>query len=64
MTKEDTQATIAALLEERRGYVVRSEDERVAQVDAQLRALGHGAKRPSERASSRPSQKKAQASSR
>jgi hypothetical protein len=64
MTKEDTQATIAALIEERRGYVAREEAERVAQVDAQLKALGHEAQKPSQRASNRPSQRRKDASKR
>lgn len=34
-------AMIAALLEERRGYVARNLPERVKLVDAQLAALGH-----------------------
>lgn len=32
---------IAALLREREGYAARGMDDRVAQVDAQLEALGH-----------------------
>lgn len=54
MTKEDKQATIAALLEERRGYVNRGEDSRVAAVDEQLRALGHHAEKLSARSEKRP----------
>lgn len=33
--------TIAALLEERRGYVIRNLPERVKAVDAELARLGH-----------------------
>lgn len=58
MTKEDREATISALIEERRGYVLRGEEERVALVDAELRRLGHEAKKPSARASRRPSQRR------
>lgn len=57
MTKEDEKATIAALLEERRGYELRGEDERVAQVDAQLKHLGHDAEKASKRAARRPAQR-------
>ena len=53
MTKEETQATISALLEERRGYVLRGDEQRLAQVDAQLRALGASAEKPATRASRR-----------
>lgn len=73
MTKEQDQSRIAALLHERRGYELRAvgaeEDgdeealaaakDRVKQVDAELKRLGHEAKKPSERASRRPSQRKA-----
>ena len=34
-------AYIAALLEERRGYVVRGDAARVAEVDAELARVGH-----------------------
>lgn len=54
MTKEEKEASIKALLEERRGYVLRGLDDRVAAVDEQLKALGHQAKKPSERAQRRP----------
>jgi hypothetical protein len=57
VTKEEKQATIGALLEERRGYELRGEDDRVAQVDAQLKALGHEARKPAARAETRPSRK-------
>jgi hypothetical protein len=64
VTKEEKKATIAALLEERRGYVLRDEKDRVAQVDAQLRVLGHEAKKPAARALSRPSGRRRAASQR
>lgn len=54
MTKEESKATIGALLAERRGYENRGESERVAQVDAQLKALGYGAEKKSTRAEKRP----------
>lgn len=57
MTKEQDKATISALLEERRGYVNRGDDDRVAQVDAQLKALGAAAEKPSQRAQKRPAKK-------
>lgn len=53
-TNEEKKAMIAALLEERRGYVNRGDDDRVAQVDAQLRRLGGSAEKPSQRAQRRP----------
>ena len=73
VTKEEQQATIAGLLEERKGYVVRVLDaeehadaerakamnDRVAQVDAELKRLGASAEKPSKRASSRPAQRQA-----
>lgn len=59
MTKEDQKATIAALLEERRGYMLREETDRVAQVDAQLKVLGHDAEKASKRAQRRPAQRQA-----
>jgi hypothetical protein len=40
MTDDERKATIAGLLEERRGYVARGLDDRVAQVDAELRRIG------------------------
>ena len=50
------QALIAALLEERRGYLVRGLPDRVALVDEQLAALGHAVARKSRTpAASRPS---------
>ena len=57
VTKEDDKATIAALLEERRGYELRGEKGRVAEVDKQLAALGHGAQKRSATAQKRPSSK-------
>lgn len=57
MTNEENKATISALLEERKGYERRGESKRVAEVDAQLKALGAGAEKPSKRAQKRPAQK-------
>jgi len=53
-TVEEKKATIRALIEERRGYVMRGLDDRVAAVDAQLRRLGASAEKPVQRASQRP----------
>jgi hypothetical protein len=50
MTSEQKKALIAALLEEKRGYVMYGRDDRAAEVDKQLRALGHGGKPPAKRA--------------
>lgn len=60
MTKEETDAQIKALLEERRGYVNRGEDDRVAQVDKELKRLGAAAEKPSTRAQKRPGGKQAE----
>lgn len=73
MTKEDDKASIAALLEEKRGYELRAasyaeagEDdalaaikERIKNVDDQLKALGHGAQKRSAKAEKRPSRSRA-----
>ena len=56
MTDEMREARIRALVEERAGYVVRGLDDRVAEVDAALRALGHGAAPKAKRAEKRPAQ--------
>lgn len=53
MSKEQDQAKIAALLEEKRGYVVRGLDDRVAAVDAELGRLGAKGAPPAKRASKR-----------
>ena len=58
MSKEDDQTTIAALLQERRGYVNRGLDDRVAAIDAELKKLGHQAETKQKRASTRPAAKK------
>lgn len=74
MTKEEKQRTIASLLWEREGYqrnivgatqddddeAVAKWEERVAQVDAELRRLGASAKKPAERASKRPGRRAAE----
>lgn len=59
VTKEDDQASIKALLEEKRGYKVRGLDDRAAEVDAQLKALGAKAEKKSARAQKRPAVQKA-----
>ena len=54
-TDEDVQTreTIAALLEERRGYEQHGKDEKVAEVNAELKRLGHKGKAPAKRATTR-----------
>jgi uncharacterized small protein (DUF1192 family) len=52
-TKEQKQSYIAGLVEERRGYVVRGLDDKVAAVDAELRRLGAKAETPAKRATKR-----------
>lgn len=51
---EMTAAYIAGLLEERRGYVAKGDDAAVAEVDAELKRVGHKAKAPAKRATKRP----------
>lgn len=58
MTNEDQEATIQALLHERRGYEVHGDKDGVRQVDEQLKRLGHEAEKPQQRASKRPAQRK------
>lgn len=53
MTDEQREAKIRALLQERRGYVVRGLDDRVAQVDEQLRLLGAQGAAPAKRSEKR-----------
>ena len=53
MTDEQRKAKIAALLEERRGYVSRGLLNRAAQVDEQLRLLGAEGAPPVKRAERR-----------
>ena len=48
-TDEQRKAQIAALLREREHYTRHEKPERVKEVDAQLKALGHGAKTPQKR---------------
>jgi hypothetical protein len=69
VTKEETKATMAALLEERRGYAnrvllaeeggdeeqVKEAKARLAGVDAELRRLGGKAQKRVQTASTRPS---------
>lgn len=46
MTKQQIASRIAALKNERRGYVVRGLNDRVEQVDAELRRLGVADEKP------------------
>lgn len=48
--KSRREATISALLEERRGYVLHGKDADVAAVDEELKRLGAVAKPPAKRA--------------
>jgi len=56
-TKEEKRELIAALLEERRGYVVRGLDGRVAEVDETLRRFGAAGSPPAKRSVKRTSGK-------
>lgn len=58
ITDDDRQARITALIEERRGYEQRGLTERVAEVDAELRAYGAEGAAPAKRAAKRPSSRK------
>lgn len=53
MNDEQRNAHIAALLEERAGYVKRGLEDRVLQVEEQLRALGAEGAPPQKRATKR-----------
>lgn len=53
-TDEQKAESIANLLAERRGYVARGLDERVKDVDEQLRRYGHEAAPAATRATKRP----------
>ena len=55
MSKEQRADQIRALITERAGYEVRGLDDRVAAVDAELKRLGHAAKKPQARAEKRSS---------
>lgn len=59
MTSEQRANYIAALLEEKRGYEIKGDAARVADVDAELRAIGHEGATPAARAEKRPRQRKA-----
>lgn len=52
-TKEQREGYIKALLEERRGYVMRSDDAGVAEVDAELARIGAEGKPAAKRAQKR-----------
>ena len=53
MTAEERKNLIAALIEERRGYVLRGQTDRVEQVNAELRRLGAEGKPPAKRSTKR-----------
>lgn len=57
MDEETKARQIAALIEERRGYELKGDDDRVKQVDASLRALGAAGAPPAKRAAKRPAPK-------
>ena len=58
MTSEQRAATITALIEERRGYEAQGDTDKVEQVNAELRAYGHEAATPAQRAEKRPARRK------
>lgn len=57
MNDEQRKEWVAALLEERRGYVTHGLDERVAEVDAVLARLGAEGVAPAKRATRRKAAK-------
>ena len=54
---KDQEEQIKALLRAREGYRSRKEQDRVAEVDAELRNLGYEARKPVERAERRPAER-------
>lgn len=58
MSDETKAETIAALIAERRGYVMRGQDDRVKAVDEQLKRYGYEAKPPAARAVKRTARPK------
>ena len=63
MTDEQRAAQIRALIEERRGYVERGQDDRVAQVDAELARLGAAGSAPAKRSEKRPATRRGESRS-
>ncbi len=59
VTKEEQSGQIQALLQERRGYEVHGQTDRVKEVDKELKRLGAAAEKPSSRAQKRPESKAA-----
>ncbi len=53
MTDEKTAERVGALVEERRSAVLRGREDLVAQIDDQLRRLGHEGAPPAKRATRR-----------
>jgi hypothetical protein len=64
VTNEQRKTYITGLIEERRGYANRGLDDKVAEVDAELRRMGHEASVPQERAERRPAARKRKAETR
>jgi hypothetical protein len=56
-TKEQNEAYIAALLRERQGRVNVEDDDAVKVIDAELKRVGHKAKKPQADAETRPAPK-------
>lgn len=57
MTNEQRQSYIKGLLHERHMYAKRGDEDGVAQVNEQLRRLGHEASTPQQRAERRPAKR-------
>lgn len=60
MTKQEDKGTIRALLEERRGCVMRKQDSRVADIDRELQKLGAAAQPAHAKAATREEPQKTQ----
>ncbi len=60
MTNEEIAAQIEALVEERRAAAQKGKDDRLEEIDAQLRVLGEGGKPQAKRAEKRPGGKGAE----
>jgi hypothetical protein len=58
MNENEKAERISSLLAEKRGYEIRGLDDRIAAVDAELRALGAEGATPAKRAAKRPSTRK------
>jgi hypothetical protein len=61
MSDEQRKSYIAALIEERDGYLASGKADRAAEVDAELSRMGEGGSAPAARAEKRPRTRKTKA---